>query len=140
MAVSPADETLLVCGDFNGHIGESSPVFNGVHGGFGYGNQNADGVRVLDFCAASNLSIANSFFRKTPNKFITYSSGGNCSQIDFILARRCMLKHVWNVTVINNCIVLYCIYLFVENYNRYKFYCLLYYLQFYNDRRPSNLA
>ena len=37
-------------GDFNGHIGASSPVFNNVHGdSFGY----ADGVRVLDFCADS---------------------------------------------------------------------------------------
>jgi hypothetical protein len=102
MAVSPADETLLVCGDFNGHIGASSPGFDGVHGGFGYGNQNADGVRILDFCAAANLSITNSFFSKTPNKLITYRSGDNRSQIDFILVRRSMLKHVRNVTVINN--------------------------------------
>ena len=42
-------------GDFDDHIGASSPVFNCVHGGFGYGNQNAGGVRILDFCAASNL-------------------------------------------------------------------------------------
>ena len=30
--VSP-DECLLVCSDFNGHVGKSPEGFNGVHGG-----------------------------------------------------------------------------------------------------------
>ena len=37
--------------------------------------------------------------------------------------------------------VLYCIvFIYSSKIIIDKFYCLLYYLQFYNDRRPSNLA
>ena len=65
LASVPDDEMLLVGGDFNGHVGEHSPGFEGIHGGFGYGTQNPDGVRLLDFCVANNLAVTNTFFQKT---------------------------------------------------------------------------
>ena len=30
-----SDERLMVCGDFNGHVGEAIDGFEGVHGGSG---------------------------------------------------------------------------------------------------------
>ena len=37
-----ASETLLVCGDINGHIGKLANGFEGVHGGHGYGERNTE--------------------------------------------------------------------------------------------------
>ena len=50
---------LLVCGDFNGHVGKAPKGFNGIHGGHGFGSGNADGTRILDLCTAENLAITN---------------------------------------------------------------------------------
>ena len=54
---------LLGC-DFNGHVGEHSAGFEGVHRGSGYGMRNQDGLRILNFCVADKLAITNTFFRK----------------------------------------------------------------------------
>ena len=33
-------EVVLVSGDLNGHVGKVANGYEGVHGGFGYGNRN----------------------------------------------------------------------------------------------------
>ena len=58
------DEMLLIGGDFNGHVGEHSLGFEDAHGGNGFGTQNPDGVRLLDFCVANKLAISNTFLKK----------------------------------------------------------------------------
>ena len=37
ISIVPAEEMLIVCGDLNGHVGETSRGFEGLHGGHGYG-------------------------------------------------------------------------------------------------------
>ena len=91
---------LIVCSDLNGHIGKDSDGFEGIHGGHGYGIRNAEGTRILDMCAATNLVVANSFFKKDNNKLITYSSGNTNTQIDYILTNQSNLKYTKNVKVI----------------------------------------
>ena len=76
---------LVLGGDFNGHVGERSAGFQGVHGGSWYGMRNQDGLHILDFCVGNKLAITNSFFHKNKTSLITFSSGGNHTQIDFIL-------------------------------------------------------
>ena len=98
----PAEEMLVLGGDLNGHVGGVSLGFEGVHGGHGYGAQNQDGVRLLDFCVANELAITNTFFSKNINRLITYSSGGNETQIDYLLVRRSQLKCVKDVKVISS--------------------------------------
>ena len=98
----PDEEMLLIGGDLNGHVGENTAGFEDVHGGHGYGNQNPDGVRILDFCLANKLAVGNTFFKKCANQLITYSSGGNSTQIDYILVRRSRLKNVKNINAIGS--------------------------------------
>ena len=62
--VSP-DEYLLVCGDLNDHVGKAHEIFNGIHAGTGLGSHNADGIRILDLCAAANLAITTTCFNET---------------------------------------------------------------------------
>ena len=121
-SVTPEDEFMLVCGDLNGHVGEKSRGFVGAHGGNGYGVGNADGTRILDFCTAANLSLANTYFVKEENKLSTYRSGQNQSQIDFIIVRRSQLKHVQDTKVINGeeCTPQHKLLVADINVNRYK--------------------
>ncbi|ESO00276.1 hypothetical protein HELRODRAFT_83374, partial [Helobdella robusta] len=45
----PKSETILIGGDLNGHVGEKTDGLDNVHGGFGYGERNEDGNRMLEF-------------------------------------------------------------------------------------------
>ena len=68
------EEMLLIGGDLNGHVGESTAGFEDLHGGHGgHGYQ-----------------------------LITYSSGGNSTQIDYILVRISRLKNVKNINAIGS--------------------------------------
>ena len=46
------------------HIAREAVGYKGVHGGYGYGQRNADGDRILEFTAANDLVIKNNFFDK----------------------------------------------------------------------------
>ena len=93
---------LLLGGDLNGHVGEQSDGFEGIHGGHGYGDRNSDGIRILDFCVANQLAVLNTFYKKNPNRLVSYSSGGNQTQSDYILTRRSQLKNIRNTKVIGS--------------------------------------
>jgi len=43
----------------------------------GYGVRNSGGVSLLDFAVAYELSIANSYFRKRDEHFVTFKSGSS---------------------------------------------------------------
>ena len=69
-------ETLLICGDFNGHTEKAALGYEGIYGGYGFGKRNIDGERILEFAVANNLFVGNSKFVKKDNHLITYQSGG----------------------------------------------------------------
>ncbi|XP_071688095.1 uncharacterized protein [Rutidosis leptorrhynchoides] len=84
----PSDHRLLIGGDLNGHIGTNVEGYLGAHGGFGYGVRNEEGLSILDFDVAHDLVVANLFFKKTNAQLATFHSGGNSTQIDYLLLRR----------------------------------------------------
>ena len=94
------EERVIVGADLNGHIGTSSEGVERIHGGFGFGRANAEGQRVLDFAVSFDLAIANTFFRKREEHYITYKSGENKAQIDFMMYRRSNLMEIKNCKVI----------------------------------------
>ena len=96
-----SDERLMVCGDFNGHVGEAIDGFEGVHGGSGFGARNLEGEVLLEFADSHSLVITNTCFTKVDSKKVTYESGGNRSVVDYILVRACQRQMVSDVTVIN---------------------------------------
>ena len=95
-----ADETLVICGDLNGHIGKLANGYEGVHGGYGYGLRNKEGEHILRFAVAHNLVVGNSYFTKKDNHLITYQSSGINGQIDYTLLRRSNFKLVRDIKVI----------------------------------------
>ena len=73
-------ETLVIAGDFDDHVGQHSQSFSQYHGGNGYGKRNQEGMRILDLCGATYLSVTNTFFRKRNSQLVSTSSGRN--QVD----------------------------------------------------------
>lgn len=69
----------------NGHVGSVRNGFEECHGGFGYGALDDEGEDVLNFAKAYGLTLINTMFSKKERHLITYSSGGNNTQIDFLL-------------------------------------------------------
>ncbi|XP_071689203.1 uncharacterized protein [Rutidosis leptorrhynchoides] len=84
----PLDHRLLIGGYLNGHIGTNVEGYPSAHGGFGYGVRNEEGPSILDFAVAHDLVVANSFFKKTNAQLATFHSGGNSTQIDYLLLRK----------------------------------------------------
>ena len=57
-------EMVVVAGNLNGHVGQYADGYEGVHGGFGFGDRNAEGVRVLEFGDAMGMSVVNTALKK----------------------------------------------------------------------------
>ncbi|XP_058216771.1 uncharacterized protein LOC131327642 [Rhododendron vialii] len=83
----PFGEKLYIGGDFNGHVGVHKQGYEKAHGGFGFGDLNEGGRRILDFAVAFDLIVGNTLYRKREEHLITFESGPNKSQIDYFLAR-----------------------------------------------------
>ena len=82
---TPASELIVVGGDLNGHVGTNVDGYDGVHSGYGFGERNADGERMLEFCDAMELIVTNTCFKRQKNKLATYVSGGTMSATDYLL-------------------------------------------------------
>nr|GEY98156.1 hypothetical protein [Tanacetum cinerariifolium] len=82
------DQRLILRGDLNRNIGETTKGYSVVHGGFGYGLRNEEGRSILDFATAHDLAVVNSYFKKRDHHLITFQSRGRCTQIDYLLVRR----------------------------------------------------
>ena len=59
--------------------------YDGVHGRYGFGERNADGEQIQDFCDAMELIVTNTCFKRQKNKLATDVSGGTVSAIDYLL-------------------------------------------------------
>ena len=92
----PRNESLVIGGDLNGHIGQDNMNVDRIHGGWAVGERNPEGDRILDFAVAFDMAVANTFFEKPQGQLVTYKSGGQESQIDYILWRREELKEITN--------------------------------------------
>ncbi|KAJ0177749.1 hypothetical protein K1T71_006622 [Dendrolimus kikuchii] len=96
----PLSQGVVLGGDLNGHVGKTWEEFDCVHSGFGYGSRNAEGEDILRMCAAADLAIVNTYFKKKSEHLITYKSGRHATQIDYLLTRRHHIGKVANCKVI----------------------------------------
>ena len=64
MATLPSKACVVLMGDFNAKVGDSECAANSVIGKFGYGNSNARGEQLLNFCGINDLVIANTLFKQ----------------------------------------------------------------------------
>ena len=99
IAKIPLSEVLIPGGDWNGHVGRAADGFEEVHSGFGYGERNAEGGRLLDFAVAHDLVIGNTLSKKGNSHLITYASGDHETHVDYLF-RRGLRKYIRDVKVI----------------------------------------
>ena len=90
----------FVLGDFNGHVGRSSLGYDGIHGGFGWGERNRDGEKILEFADSLDMVVGNTFFKKDDEKLITYKSGNCATVIDYAVVQKEVMKKVKDIKVI----------------------------------------
>ena len=88
------DELVLSLEDFNWHVGKWIDGFQGVLDGYGVGRRNVEGRRLLKFCDGKELCIANMCLEKKEQRKITYSMGGNETEIDFVLVAKNNRKYL----------------------------------------------
>ena len=74
--------------------------FEGVHGGYGFGDRNMEGRMLLEFCDQKELCIANNWFKKENERKITFRTGENRTEIDFVLVGKDQRKYLKDVNVI----------------------------------------
>ena len=80
-------EVIILGGDMNGHVGKTTAGYQDVHGGFGYGERNAEDEHILEFGLNLDMVVCNTLFNKRSSRLITYSSGGVNTQIDYLLMK-----------------------------------------------------
>jgi len=85
MGQAGIDDFVVLLGDLNGHVGADADGYEGVHGGFGYGDRNMEGCRVLEFGEAHGLVVGNTWFKRLKDRLVTYRSGNEKTVIDYVL-------------------------------------------------------
>ena len=95
-----SSEIIVSLGDFNGHVEKYAEGFEGVHGENGIGKRNSEGRKLLEFCDERELCVANTWFKKTDKRKITYSAGGCETEINFVLVGEKYKKYIRDVKVI----------------------------------------
>ena len=88
LAEVPEGELIWIGGDMNAHVGNQRGGFEEQLGRFSIGERNAEGEELLRMCLENDLRIVNTWFRKRREHLITYRSGEQVSQIDYILMRK----------------------------------------------------
>jgi hypothetical protein len=97
---------LVVLGDFNGRVGSAcssstADSYGGALGRHGAGERKTEGRKLLDPCAATKLSVANTFFKHRPAHKLSFRSSRNQEHLlDFVLVRRKFLNSVRDVRVL----------------------------------------
>ena len=94
-------ELTLEIENFNGHVRKKMDEFESVHGGNGIGEQNLEGRMLLEFGNKKDLYVANTWFKKKDRRKMTYSSGGDEIEIDFVLMEKESRKFLKDVKVIS---------------------------------------
>ena len=90
----PNADKILLLGDFNARVGSNNLVWHGIIGRHGIGNENANGLRLLNLCAEHNLVITNTVFQM-PDKYKAtwmHPRSKHWHQIDFIITKQTDLK------------------------------------------------
>lgn len=76
----------------SGHVDSDRINYDRVHGGYGFGEKNEAGKRILDFPSAYEIVIVNTYFRKREDYYKSSKSGGNKSQIKYFMCKKVDLK------------------------------------------------
>lgn len=100
-ALNQAGKRVLLIGDFNAQVGQTSKNESLVMGPFGYGKRSNRGEKLVQYALENKLSIMNTFFKTRKNRKWTWLSpdGKTKNEVDFILSNQ--PKKIRNVEVLH---------------------------------------
>ena len=87
-------ETVVIAEDVTGHVRSITDTFQDQYGGYGSGVRNNEREQILDFCAAINITMRNSFLKKKESHLVPYESGLSKTEADYCFMRRNQRKIV----------------------------------------------
>ena len=96
----PKEERVVIGADFNGHVGEGNRGNENIMGRYGDKARNAEGQMVVDFVTRMEMAVLNTYFKKSEEHRVTYTSGGRSTQVDYIVCRRAYLTEIGDCKVI----------------------------------------
>ena len=99
---TPADDKLLVLGDFNARVCQDAVILRkGILGRHGVGNCNNNGRLLLEFCMEQQLVITNTIFQQKDSLKTTWMHprSKHWHLIDYVLARQRDLKDILHTRV-----------------------------------------
>ncbi|KAF7707183.1 hypothetical protein HF521_018401, partial [Silurus meridionalis] len=100
----PRKERLVIGADFNCYVGEGNRGESGgdeeVMGRYGLKERNMEWQMVVDFAEMMEMAVMNTYFKKKEDHRVTDKSGGRCTQVDYVLCRRCNLKEIGDCKVL----------------------------------------
>ncbi|KAI5090479.1 hypothetical protein C0J45_19340 [Silurus meridionalis] len=94
------NERVVIGSDFNGHVGEGNRGDEEVMGRYGFKERNVEGQMVVDFAKRMEMAVVNTYIKKKEENRVKYKSGGRCTQVDYVLCRRCNLKEIGDCKVL----------------------------------------
>jgi len=97
VSCTPWNKIVVLASDMNRHVGSNNVGYDGAHGGFGYGDRNADGFRILEFAV-----ICNTLFMKQESQLVTCAALPVKSTVDYIIVHQEDKAKVRNVKVITS--------------------------------------
>ena len=98
----PKQKRIVLGAELNGLVGEGNIGDEEIMGRYGAGTRNKEGSMVVDFAKRMHLAIVNTYFKKKDEHRVTYKSGGNSIQADYVICRRRNLKEMCDCKVIVN--------------------------------------